>query len=183
MMKVQVFPRKHTTQLENLSILLILRNLPQAHLLSLLPKYRSNNLFVLLWDKLIRWRRATLESLLMCVSHFESLLVSEHSWRLNNLSEKFQSSQKIVFKQSNVLRWISTVFHRQWNHSLQVSAILFSSLKSQAWSCYDNNCQQKSKRQDKNQMRLKSYILKWLFCSKRVFEIYFANAKNQDEAG
>ena len=32
-------------------------------------------------------------------------------------------------------------------------------------------------------MHLKSYILNNSFAVKRVFEIYFANAKNQDEAG
>lgn len=53
--------------------------------------------------------------------------------------------------------------------------------KSQAWSCYDNICQQKSKRQDKNQMRLKSYILNNSSAVKGFLR-YFLNAKNQNES-
>lgn len=40
----------------------------------------------------------------------------------------------------------------------------------------------KIKRQDKNQMRLKSYILNNSFAVKGFFEIYFVSAKNQNEA-
>lgn len=62
-----------------LSSFLEFSNLPQAHLSILLPRCQSNNLFVVLWDKLIRQKQGTSESPSKFVSHFESYFASEHS--------------------------------------------------------------------------------------------------------
>lgn len=75
---------------------LVLLNLPQAHLSILLLEYQSNNLFVVLSDKLIPQKQGTSESLLKFVSHFESCSVFVRSLSLS-LSKYLQSPQKNSF--------------------------------------------------------------------------------------